>query len=281
MWSCFTVLYQMWHRSKSGGSNLSTATLCIIPHSSHSHPHPSLTASSSDLSCRSLAARVKSNLSFATCRPSYAVCVLSLFLLSAPLCSLAAMVASLWGPAYKGLGGYFRKMGELIISPANYPFMIGAVSSFALIASIPVTDKDIRESSQPSTTISLTHSLTHSLSTVLRPTAMYGSPPALSLDCWRCALTWMCALLCCLCAEFSNRVRDHGGEEAKDRILPLTRPYTHRAREERRGQEVKEAERRRAQEQEQDSFHCPTSGVHCSHWLCHTQYTNLLNDEVQ
>ena len=60
----------------------------------------------------------------------------------------SVMVASLWGPAYKGLGGYFRKMGELIISPANYPFMIGAVSSFALIASIPVTDKDIKESSQ-------------------------------------------------------------------------------------------------------------------------------------
>ena len=49
------------------------------------------------------------------------------------------MVSSLWGPAYRGLGGYFRKMGELAIAPNNYPFMIGAVSSFVLIASIPVS----------------------------------------------------------------------------------------------------------------------------------------------
>jgi len=68
------------------------------------------------------------------------------------------MVASLWGPAYKGIGGYFRKMGELIISPANFPFMIGAVSSFALIASIPVTEKDIRESSLHTATQQPLHS---------------------------------------------------------------------------------------------------------------------------
>jgi len=56
------------------------------------------------------------------------------------------MVASLWGPAYKGLGGYFRKMGELAIAPNNYPFMIGALCSFAIIAAVPVTDKDLKES---------------------------------------------------------------------------------------------------------------------------------------
>lgn len=60
--------------------------------------------------------------------------------------SHAIMVASLWGPAYRGLGGYFRKMGEIAVTPANFPFMIGGVSAFILLASIPVTDKDIKES---------------------------------------------------------------------------------------------------------------------------------------
>ena len=122
------------------------------------------------------------------------------------------MVASLWGPAYKGLGGYFRKMGELIISPANYPFMIGAVSSFALIASVPVTDKDIKESSQrtvrghihapaslPASQPASSGPLCHRrLALAFSMAARFGRFPCLPLIVFvSCCMVW--------CAEFSNR----------------------------------------------------------------------------
>ena len=76
-------------------------------------------------------------------------------------------------------------MGELIISPANFPFMIGAVSSFALIASIPVTEKDIRESSQRATqqTLPLQYRntlATHSQRVPLAVTAVAGDATAVT-----------------------------------------------------------------------------------------------------
>ena len=85
------------------------------------------------------------------------------------------MVQTLWGPAYKGLGGYFRKMGELAISPANYPFLIGAVSAFAILAAIPVTDKDLKESSQ-NTHTHLLHSALSTRSYTLHSTPLHSTP---------------------------------------------------------------------------------------------------------
>lgn len=55
-------------------------------------------------------------------------------------------IEHLWGPKYRGLGGYFKKMGELAITPAHFPFLIGAACSFVLIASIPISEQDYKES---------------------------------------------------------------------------------------------------------------------------------------
>ena len=115
------------------------------------------------------------------------------------------MVASLWGPAYRGLGGYFRKMGELAIAPNNYPFMIGAICSFALIAAVPVTGRthNTAHSSTQHTHTTLTSTHAHAS---LHHSASLPAKPCLSLT--SSVLRSVAVLSLCRCCPLLPSVSD-------------------------------------------------------------------------